>query len=445
MTASLAAAIALLASGAAAASPPGAGDGAADASRSGIVEGSDLASAVAPRSLVRPVRPSGTRSDPEASPRIVGGEDAAIASWPWQTSIGIHLELVDGDAFERHIGGGALVAPRIVVSAAHCFFHEDGFVDPATFQAVTGRTQLSGGDGETHDVDEYHLFVDGDGDLLYDPDTGEWDVTVVELASPGSSAETVRIAGPGEEPSWTPGSAAWVTGWGATSEGGEGSDVLQQALIEIIADSACASPEVYGSNFVSSVMFCAGNLAGGTDACQGDSGGPLVVPIDDDGGFRLVGNTSWGVGCGQPNQPGVYGRLASDPIRSRLQAAIEEIAGVDVVGPAAERSPQLRVTSNPRRARVRQGRTRAFKLGVRNVGDAAAEMVSVCARGAKRKARIRGKRCRGLGSIAPGEAKGARFKARIGRRVRGGFWLRFKLRAGNHPTFTERARARISR
>ena len=46
----------------------------------------------------------------------------------------------------------------------------------------------------------------------------------------------------------------------------------------------------------------------------------------------LVGATSYGPDpCGQP-RPGFYTRLADEPILSSVQAAVQEIAGVDVVG-----------------------------------------------------------------------------------------------------------------
>ncbi len=83
-------------------------------------------------------------------------------------------------------------------------------------------------------------------------------------------------------------------------------------------------------------MVCAGvPTTGGKDTCQGDSGGPLVVPAGD-GTFRLIGDTSFGEGCGLPGFPGVYGRVADSTMRPAALAAIAVADGNPAPAPPAD-------------------------------------------------------------------------------------------------------------
>jgi hypothetical protein len=279
--------------------------------------------------------------------RIVGGQQTTIDEWPWQVAIARNPDLYGGDGYDRQFCGGTLVAPQVVVSAGHCFhdiFDNDGeFDDPTNFSVITGRTTLSSSAGQEIDVADYFVATAGPDfesvsptpppDPLFDPGTLEWDVVFAELAvNSVSPSAPIKVAGPGETALWEPGRTAYITGWGNTQDPFVGyPDDLHEAEIHMIGDAFCGSATAYGSEFDPETMVCAGEELGGRDTCQGDSGGPLVVPVAG-GGFRLVGDTSWGFGCALPNFPGIYGRLADDPIRTALASAIQAEFGVDVLG-----------------------------------------------------------------------------------------------------------------
>jgi hypothetical protein len=277
------------------------------------------------------------KQDEDPSSRIVGGTPTTIAQWPWQTALLFDPSIVPGNGFDRQFCGGSLVAPNVVVTAAHCAFDVidmNGGFDPVFFDVVTGRTVLSSTEGQEIGVTQYFVFTDAAGNPLFDGDTAHgWDAILVQLSS-NSSSQTINLAGPNETAAWAPGKAAFATGWGALTEGGAFPDDLRQVQVPIIADTTCGSPTVNDGLFIPQLMVCAGDLAGGRDTCQGDSGGPLVVPLD--GEFRLVGDTSFGIGCGRPNKPGVYGRVAADPLLHGLADQTEAVSGRNIIGTCEE-------------------------------------------------------------------------------------------------------------
>jgi Ca2+-binding RTX toxin-like protein len=295
----------------------------------------------------------------DVQPRIVGGNTTTIAEWPWQAALTLNPAIYSGNGFDRQRCGGSLVAPTIIVTAAHCV-HRSGntFYPASTFASITGRTTLSNSSqGQEIAWSNLYIFVDGSGNPLFDRQTFDWDVVFAQLSSPSPSSNStpIQIAGANEAAFWAPGNEnAWATGWGTISSGGSRSDTLREVNIDRIADSTCGAASSYGSSFHPETMVCVGEMAGGQDTCQGDSGGPLVTPIGA-GAFRLIGDTSWGNGCGLPNLPGIYGRVAENPMCSALQSGIQSVVGVNVVGSggclgagaAPPPSPTVPVTSPP--------------------------------------------------------------------------------------------------
>ncbi|XP_012709813.2 coagulation factor XI isoform X2 [Fundulus heteroclitus] len=225
--------------------------------------------------------PLNTRSET----KIVGGQDAAPGAWPWQARL-----IIKGG-----LCGGSLINNQWILTAAHCF---DNNV-PSDVTAYLGFQTAGGPNGVTRRGSQIIVHPD------YNTRTNDNDVALVQLTSAVTFNDYVRPACLAADGSvFGDGLDCWVTGWGTTSEGGDISQTLQEVDIPIVSNSRCS--ETYAT--ITDNMVCAGLTSGGKDSCQGDSGGPLVTK---NGSIWIqAGVVSFGIGCAQPNIPGVYARVS---------------------------------------------------------------------------------------------------------------------------------------
>nr|AVP12669.1 complement component 2/factor B-like [Lepidonotus squamatus] len=113
---------------------------------------------------------------------------------------------------------------------------------------------------------------------------------------------------------------ATVTGWGYwNSTVKEPSETLKQIDVEIQSDETCVkTTNGKTSEYVPGENLCAGGVRNAKgellDACKKDSGGPLVISrVGNDGltYWTQAGIVSWGDGCGQPDEYGVYTKVSN--------------------------------------------------------------------------------------------------------------------------------------
>jgi secreted trypsin-like serine protease len=268
-------------------------------------------------------------------PRIINGDPAtADGQFPWTVA----LVEPSASADKRAFCGGTLIAPKIVLTAAHCTIGSR----PTEIDVVVGDHDLSSvAPGNVFDVTRISLHPGAEGDD--DDIVPRRDVSLLQL----DQDEALGTAAPVTLASNDEAAAApdfEVTGWGLTEDSVDTVDVMQFAEVDRVDDLDCG--DIFESLFGALVFSPADQICAirdpspsippeddVIDTCNGDSGGPLVwdstgsASVTASTDWRLVGVTSWGLDCAAVLDdgtvvPGVYARAAGTQLRDYVLAAV---------------------------------------------------------------------------------------------------------------------------
>lgn len=256
-----------------------------------------------------------------SSLRIVGGIKAATSEWPWQLLLRIPRR---GQGAVGYCGA-SLIAPRWVLTAAHCF--HGGYDASRPVEIFEGLTYR-----DAHGEEAYEKVHRVGRPILnpgYDTKSQANDIALLHLTEDAVSQPVAPLAEVSSELEKPP-IVAVATGWGTLTRleqrrGGALVDyetkqpvakrglLMPHSLMKVelpLVDLARCRALNKDAGVVTDRNLCAGSPQGGKDTCKGDSGGPLVAK-NASGRYVQIGVTSWGHGCGESNHPGVYTRVSA--------------------------------------------------------------------------------------------------------------------------------------
>lgn len=239
---------------------------------------------------------------------IVGGEDAT-GDWPWAARVALDL----GNGFENSCSG-SLLNREWVLTAAHCFFNEDGeAMDVSTITVHIGSGPK--GTNPTRGADEYRLHsgYDNEANPIGNDIALVHLSTAIEVSSLPSLVDDAHFDELLARDAMGRDEAVTAIGWGVTDpDNPTVSDTLQQVALDYVPFSTCNQSWNGFLTPVQSSVICAAELNPQDNetenTCLGDSGGPLI--LGDDPAPYIVGLTSFGSAdnC-QAGRPTVFNRV----------------------------------------------------------------------------------------------------------------------------------------
>ncbi|ALC46203.1 CG11841, partial [Drosophila busckii] len=234
------------------------------------------------------------------TPLIVGGKPAEPKEFAPMARLGNRNDKNVTNWF----CGGTLINNRVVLTAAHCLYSDSGAVNVVRLGDLDFATETDDADPEDFGVQNITEHPDYKYPDLYN------DIALLKLDrgvrfnvykhpaclpfDDGSKADTFT-----------------ATGWGDVKFAGRSSTRLLKVKLDNYGSVCPTASDIdeLPNGFNVSTQLCIGSTER-KDTCNGDSGGPaLGYHADYPCMYHVMGITSIGIGCGEPNKPTIYTRV----------------------------------------------------------------------------------------------------------------------------------------
>ena len=200
----------------------------------------------------------GNQSPGQPATRIIGGDNADIGEYEY------YVQLFHGTT--SLLCGGSLIAPNVVLTAAHCFVDDLDHVSVGTY-SLSENFGVENGEAQHASIVEVAIHPS------YDPDGTGCDIMLLKLDDNFYQFEPITLNFDGSLPA--DGDFLTVIGLGLINAADDTSvaSVLQEVTVQTVPTEDCFPLDSFYNDLVNGeIEFCAASpgQVGGQDSCQGE-------------------------------------------------------------------------------------------------------------------------------------------------------------------------------